>query len=65
MNTTTGLELVRLYTKGLPLILNFTAVSFADYGTQISATECGLYFRVGNPAKRRILTIMHVSLSPI
>ncbi|KAL5359479.1 hypothetical protein BJX96DRAFT_164468 [Aspergillus floccosus] len=45
MNATTGLDFVDLDAADLPLILNFTAISSAGYGTTaISATECALYF---------------------
>ncbi|KAL4889137.1 hypothetical protein BDV59DRAFT_210536 [Aspergillus ambiguus] len=45
MNATTGLDFVELDVADLPLILNFTAISSAGYGTTaISATECALYF---------------------
>ncbi|KAL4966557.1 DUF3176 domain-containing protein [Aspergillus stella-maris] len=48
MNATTGLEFIQLDAAELPLILNFTAISSAGYGTtEISATECALYFCVG------------------
>ncbi|PYI04662.1 hypothetical protein BO78DRAFT_462472 [Aspergillus sclerotiicarbonarius CBS 121057] len=48
MNATTGLDLIRLKTDDVPLILNFTSISAAGYGVppQISATECALYFCV-------------------
>lgn len=47
MNATTGLDLIKLDTSNLPLILNFTSISSAGYSTtQISATECALYFCV-------------------
>ncbi|KAL4744356.1 hypothetical protein BDW72DRAFT_94738 [Aspergillus terricola var. indicus] len=45
MNATTGLDFVELAAADLPLILNFTAISSAGYGTTaITATECALYF---------------------
>lgn len=45
MNSTTGLDFIKLPAAELPLILNFTAISSAGYGTtSISATECALYF---------------------
>ncbi|PWY88170.1 hypothetical protein BO70DRAFT_377746 [Aspergillus heteromorphus CBS 117.55] len=46
MNATTDLDLIQLTTDGLPVILNFTAISAAGYGVppQVSATECALYF---------------------
>lgn len=45
MNATTGLDLIKVAAADLPLILNFTAISSAGYGTtEISATECALYF---------------------
>ncbi|KAL4946708.1 hypothetical protein BDV06DRAFT_231788 [Aspergillus oleicola] len=45
MNATTGLDFIKLAAADLPLILNFTAISSAGYGTTaISATECALYF---------------------
>lgn len=50
MNATYGLDLLKINTNGLPLILNFTAISSPGYGVppqvQISATECALYFCV-------------------
>ncbi|KAL4899348.1 hypothetical protein BDW74DRAFT_189438 [Aspergillus multicolor] len=47
MNATTNLDLLKLDTTGLPLILNFTAISSPGYGTTgITATECALYFCV-------------------
>ncbi|PYH89369.1 hypothetical protein BO71DRAFT_389806 [Aspergillus ellipticus CBS 707.79] len=48
MNATTGLDLVKLNTGDIPVILNFTTISAAGYGVppQISATECALYFCV-------------------
>ncbi|KAE8385910.1 hypothetical protein BDV23DRAFT_164216 [Aspergillus alliaceus] len=48
MNATNGLNLLQIDAEGLPLIMNFTAISAAGYGVppQISATECALYFCV-------------------
>ncbi|KAL4807997.1 hypothetical protein BDV18DRAFT_167820 [Aspergillus unguis] len=47
MNATTGRELINLPAADLPLILNFTAISSAGYGTtEITATECALYYCV-------------------
>ncbi|KAI9931380.1 hypothetical protein ASPWEDRAFT_49798 [Aspergillus wentii DTO 134E9] len=48
MNATTSAELIELDVQGLPLALNFTAISAAGYGVppQVSATECALYFCV-------------------
>jgi hypothetical protein len=50
MNATYGLNLLKIKTEGLPLILNFTAITSPGYGVppavQISATECALYFCV-------------------
>ncbi|GKZ81281.1 hypothetical protein AnigIFM56816_005795 [Aspergillus niger] len=48
MNATNNLNLVKLNTENLPVILNFTAISATGYGVppQISATECALYFCV-------------------
>jgi hypothetical protein len=50
MNATYGLDLLKIKTEGLPLILNFTAITSPGYGVppevQISATECALYFCV-------------------
>lgn len=48
VNATTGLDFLKLDTKDLALIVNFTAISAAGYGVppQISATECALYFCV-------------------
>ncbi|KAJ5133316.1 hypothetical protein N7476_003455 [Penicillium atrosanguineum] len=50
MNATYNLDLLKINADGLPLILNFTAITSPGYGVppavQISATECALYFCV-------------------
>ncbi|KAE8381878.1 hypothetical protein BDV26DRAFT_278485 [Aspergillus bertholletiae] len=48
LNSTNGLPLLKIDTKNLPLIMNFTAISASGYGVppQVSATECALYFCV-------------------
>ncbi|OOQ85978.1 hypothetical protein PEBR_23361 [Penicillium brasilianum] len=46
MNSTTGLELLKLNVDGAAVILNFTAISSAGSGIppEPSATECSLFF---------------------
>ncbi|KAJ5666329.1 uncharacterized protein N7477_008777 [Penicillium maclennaniae] len=50
MNATYNIDILKLNTSGVPLILNFTAITSPGYGVppavQISATECALYFCV-------------------
>lgn len=46
INSTALRPLVKLDTKGMATIVNFTAIAGLGYGGSISATECALYFCV-------------------